>query len=694
MAVSTRTKKLIESGNHEALEDQWLLRLEEATLDLDYFVGAARALAGNGEESRAAELLELLDDHLTGAGDWSLRANLLRRAGNLLLAGDDLHHQIVETLRKLFPKSAISEPLLDKLGLQRGVGNIEKTWQKADRYRALMQFDQQPVVWMEGKGAGRVAEINIALERLKVDFERHPGLSVGFSAASKVLRVLDPDHLLYRKLTDLENLQRQAKEQPAEFVQLVLQSLAESATAGEIRQAVIGIIAEKAWTSWWSKARSLPQVVSSGKGAKQVYSWAASAEAAGAASLLQFGRATLSKQLEIYRREAKRGGTSTAAMQERLLEQLRAAVAKTPAEAFAISAALERAGADCPPELQPSEILKNSREPVDLVVSLEDKPLRKQAAQLMRAEHPDWIASFRQLMSREGDPGLLTEISRALQEQAPEVLEECLGEIVAHARKRAAAFVWLAEHLPSFPALEERDPLRLMRLIFEAPRAAEFAPFKARLAKVVEESPALPQLIARLQPEQAGKAEELLKTAMIEDYVRTPLINSLHVRFPESRTSEDDFLYAMPASIDQRRRELKELMEVEIPANRRAIEAARELGDLRENFEYKSARQRHEYLSARATKLDADLRRTRAIDPQQIDGGEMRVGTRANLVDTSSGQERTLSILGPWESDPDAGIVSYESEGAQSLLGLTVGDEWEFDGRSWRIDGIETISAD
>ena len=53
---------------------------------------------------------------------------------------------------------------------------------------------------MEGKGVGRVVEANLGLESFKVDFERIRGLTVGFKAAPKLLRPLDPDHVLRRKL--------------------------------------------------------------------------------------------------------------------------------------------------------------------------------------------------------------------------------------------------------------------------------------------------------------------------------------------------------------------------------------------------------------------------------------------------------------------------------------------------------------
>ena len=67
MPLSRTTRRLIESGNFDALEDDWLAHLTESPLDLDYFVSASRSLdaAGNGDLSR--QLLEILEQPRVGA---------------------------------------------------------------------------------------------------------------------------------------------------------------------------------------------------------------------------------------------------------------------------------------------------------------------------------------------------------------------------------------------------------------------------------------------------------------------------------------------------------------------------------------------------------------------------------------------------------------------------------------------------
>src|SRR4029453_13666902 len=108
------------------------------------------------------------------------------------------------------------EGLSQSVGLQRGVDDLPKIWEKVERLEGLLQYDVGAVVWMEGKGAGRVAEVNFGLESFKVDFERQRGVNGGFRPAAKFLKPLPPGHLLRRKLEEPESLAALSEQAPGE----------------------------------------------------------------------------------------------------------------------------------------------------------------------------------------------------------------------------------------------------------------------------------------------------------------------------------------------------------------------------------------------------------------------------------------------------------------------------------------------
>jgi transcription elongation GreA/GreB family factor len=175
--------------------------------------------------------------------------------------------------------------------------------------------------------------------------------------------------------------------------------------------------------------------------------------------------------------------------------------------------------------------------------------------------------------------------------------------------------------------------------------------------------------------EQAREMLDALNRAGgLEEHRRATVREALLMKYPELRAPAREYLYSTAEAIEVRRKELQHLKSVELPANAEAMRAAKEHGDLSENFEYHAARQRHEYLSARIASLADDLSRARALDPARIDVSEVRVGTRVGLREVASGSERKVTILGPWDSKPEDAIYSYESEFAQALLGLHTGE--------------------
>jgi transcription elongation GreA/GreB family factor len=93
-------------------------------------------------------------------------------------------------------------------------------------------------------------------------------------------------------------------------------------------------------------------------------------------------------------------------------------------------------------------------------------------------------------------------------------------------------------------------------------------------------------------------------------------------------------------------------------------------------------------LNARVAALHRDLSRARPIEFGRIDTTEVRIGARVRLV-ALDGRERSFAVLGPWDSRPEDGIVSYESELGKRLLGAKPGDEVSVGENKLRVASIE-----
>lgn len=700
MAVSRTTRSHIEKGEFDALEDDWLGRAAEDEIDLAYFVGTARALAGQGEEERARLLLELLDEQLGERELWEERLELLRRAGGLLLDSEAQHPAILDTLARLYPDSPSFDGLVEEVGLRRAVHDLDKNWDKADRLRALLRLEIGTAVRMEGHGAGRVEEVNFALSSFRVEFAGGRSLNVGFRAGAKLLEPLAEGHFLRRKLERPEELAALGRNDPPALLRLLLESYDQPLTAGDVRRRVAGLVPDDAWTSWWAAARKHPQVVA-GRGGRQTYTWATSSDHALGAVEAAFEAGPPREQMALLRRDGARDPAYKERMAAALAATAEAVAGDDPGLAFEIYCALEREGAlpesgddDRGAAWSPAELLARPGGLKPLLAGIEDRAVRERAYREVLARRDDWREVFLAALESEDDPRALDLVTSELTAAGESRLDRFLDGVLAQPHRTPGAFVWLAERAGGDPALGRRNPLRLIQQILTVLGRVELAPHRARLRKLVVSGGTVPRLFPLLAAEQAPAAAEAIhRAAAIEPHERADLATALELRFPELREGAANEaavqpLWATPESIAAKRTEFERLTREELPANRKAIEEARALGDLRENFEYKAARQRHEYLSALATELDADLRRAQPIDFAAIDPARVRVGTRVTLHG-DGGAERAVTILGPWESEPEAGVVSYESELAAALLGKAPGESVTIGGERSEVAAVE-----
>jgi transcription elongation factor GreA len=123
--------------------------------------------------------------------------------------------------------------------------------------------------------------------------------------------------------------------------------------------------------------------------------------------------------------------------------------------------------------------------------------------------------------------------------------------------------------------------------------------------------------------------------------------------------------------------ELKRLKTVERPEIIRAIGAAREHGDLSENAEYHSARERQGFIEGRLAELEDVVSRADIIDPKSLSGSVVRFGATVKLADEDTEEESTFQIVGSHEADAAKGRISVTSPLARALIGKKVGDSAE-----------------
>lgn len=121
--------------------------------------------------------------------------------------------------------------------------------------------------------------------------------------------------------------------------------------------------------------------------------------------------------------------------------------------------------------------------------------------------------------------------------------------------------------------------------------------------------------------------------------------------------------------------ELDFLKSKERPETVIALDEARQLGDLKENAEYHSAKEKLALIDIQIAEIGAIISKAVIIDPTTLPHTKISFGSTVELVDVQSDEEFKYSIVGGVESNADAGLISFNSPLAKQLLGKEEGDE-------------------
>ena len=147
----------------------------------------------------------------------------------------------------------------------------------------------------------------------------------------------------------------------------------------------------------------------------------------------------------------------------------------------------------------------------------------------------------------------------------------------------------------------------------------------------------------------------------------------------EEKTVVTRGLIVTAKMLDQKKQQLEHIISVEVPENSKEIGEALAQGDLRENAEYKAAKERQQQLNSTASRLQDEIDRAQIFDPSTVTTARVSFGTTVFLLNKNTGKDEEYTILGPWESDPDNKIISYMSPLGNALMNAKENEELNFE---------------
>ncbi len=691
MTADSELVSRIKKSNLEEVEAAWNARLSASPRELRWFFDVAREMRSIKAHARMSELMLLLVDALAVDEAWEPAFDALREALELVPKNREVRAKVAELARTRYAGRADLEDALTFFDVE----NAEDPLRAFDRLRAWLRFGRGEGFWLFGRGLGKVHDTNLALQRIESRFEKAAPLVIRADEAQRLLTWVPGEHFMMRRLADPVGVAAAALKDPGGFVHDLFRCFRRPLAAAEIKECISSVVDASKWTTFWNRARAHPQLLAS-RDKRGSFEWTESAETADRAVIAEFDAADHKKLFDLARKHARRGG----AVEERILAKLAdemeelAGHGHDPARAVELHCLLEELGAlREPPVLALDDVL--SREGAAVVTGVSDRRYREKLYRRVRGVREDWVDVFRAAFLEETDQRLLSLLYDEMRDgSAPGFCEKLVAEVVSAPRRAPRAFIWVSRNVLEREELRPRANLSLLTKVVDSLESPEFKELRAPLREHFEEGGLAFTVFEELDLDGAERLLNLLDASSLEEHRKVGIRRMIFRRFPHIRKrADDDALPATIESVEGKRRELDVLVKQEIPQNAEAIRVAREFGDLRENFEYHAARAKHEILNARAARLHADLAKIRLLDPSAVDVSRISIGTRVELEPVQTGQPRTVTILGHWESNPDLGVYSHQSEFARELLGHAEGDAVSLEDVEYRVRTIVPWTA-
>ncbi len=574
-------------------------------------------------------------------------------------------------------------------------------------------------------GFGKITAYEPENNRLIIDFEcdrqGHP-MDPAFCADK--LELLSEDSLLVRKHTEPAVIEELIKKNPAELVAQALATFPNStASSGELERLLAKLIGDVRFKKWWLNARK--QIAQDARIAcpsrkAEPYILRDEPVLIEAEILESFYSTRRPLEKILVAEKLLQLSSSIQAIEEdlpKVLDELTQAVqgAKQLSDAQRLHGVWVR-----------NDLARHLDTEVDQLEPTSSSLLenaKDRLSQVAAALPPTFYKRFLSLLTRVYPESWREEVLSLLRTSSGKFTQECMAYLVdmdCTEQASEALLKWLDEQSLKGPLIswifKNRDsrkfsailrPLIGPRLLGAALYAIDYEALQLNTHRRIplaehlsDDTELVADLLASANVETAHDlANALLLSQGFEELTKKSLLARFIKRFPSVQgllnaegQKEVERLIVSAESYDARKKEYEILVSEKIPENKEAIATAREHGDLKENSEYKMARQDQEVLLSRKALLESELGRaavTHFADcPQDVVG----IGSIVELTEGSTGHAHCFTILGAWDSDPKRNILSYKTPLAQSLLSKAAGESVEtIIGNKKEIWKIESI---
>ena len=567
-------------------------------------------------------------------------------------------------------------------------------------------------------GFGKITTVDTVFARFTIDFHAKSNHNMDLAFAAESLKPIAKDHILARKSSDLEGLRQMAALHHLDLIKLVLNSFSGKATVDQIQNALVPDVIKDDWKKWWEAAKkelkkdghfqvplkkTEPIVYQVKEVSLQSRLLADFTAAKGLKARILVASEVLKNVADLGDKTAAANAVIPALNAEILTHQ-RTQPSVALEAIFVRNDLREAAGvAATPGELEAANIWSQE---FKLAQLLEQMPAIKHRRTLdsFKESNPErWVEAIRTTLNQV-PAKLCRECAQLLiHEGKIDALKETLAKLISQHMASSELLLWLAkERSDAFADILGPEVFRAMLSSMERDQFNEKRSNRLR-DYILDDQQLLLELIGSADLEVIKDLTRALQLSpCFDDMDKRSLLARIVKSYPAMQslitgeaTKQDNSLVVSWESLERRKNEYNELVQKKIPANSKEIAIARSYGDLRENHEYKAAKEMQKILMSQKSELEAALVRARGTDYANVKTDVVGIGCIVDVTDLNSNNPETFTVLGAWDSDPDHGVISYLAPLAQAIFNKKPGEEVEFEmsntKRRYRVEGIKAF---
>ena len=569
-------------------------------------------------------------------------------------------------------------------------------------------------------GFGKITRVDTLLAKITIDFQSKPNHVMDLSFAAKILNPLSADHILARKASDLSGLKRMGALDHLQLIKLVLMSYGGQANVSQIQEALVPDVIDADWKKWWADAKKEMKVdghfqLPVKKSEPLIYH----AQELSAHDQLMSNlrdskglKAQLAAANEIFKGIGDIDNKNEVLSE--IIDVLNLAIKNhiNIKPSLSLEGILFRDFIRIDSELLPSddELTASSvfNKTKDLAAVIEGLSAAKQKLALdafCLSNSETWVDIYLELLNSSG-LRLVGELANMLIDAGHfDRFKDHLEQLISKHEANTDLMLWLGKNRSdSFADILGPEVFRAMMAAIEQDRFNEKKTSKLN-DFIMADQDLVTDLIGSADVEVV---EDLVRavqaTICFDDLDKRSIFGRIVKAYPSiqsmisgDKSKEDNLLIVSWDSLERRKNEYEALVKKKIPANSKEIAIARSYGDLKENHEFKAAKEMQKVLMARKGELEIDLTRARGTDFSDASVDKVSVGNKLGVTNLDSGKDEVFILLGAWDGDPEKFILSYLTPLGQAFLGKKPGEESEFEVdnniRKYRVNTIERYTV-